>query len=103
MLDSGVQQRESVTHRHISVLFRFFSHIGYYTVLSRLPCALQQVLVTYFICNRVYMSILEATGKPLKALSWRLKHSRTGVGTQGLGVPRLCVGPGAHGCSVDLN
>ena len=25
-------------------LFRFFSHIGHYTVLSRFPCAVQQVL-----------------------------------------------------------
>ena len=27
--------------------FRFFSHIGYYRILSRVPCALQQVLVDY--------------------------------------------------------
>ena len=27
--------------------FRFFSHIGYYRVLNRVPCAIQQVLVDY--------------------------------------------------------
>ena len=27
--------------------FRFFSHIGHYRVLSRVPCAIQQVLISY--------------------------------------------------------
>ena len=51
MLVSGVQQRESVIHIYISTLcfFRFFSHIGRYRVLSRVPCARQQVLISYFI------------------------------------------------------
>ena len=36
VLVSGVQQRESVMHKHISTLFlRFFSHIGHYRVYSR--------------------------------------------------------------------
>ena len=26
---------------HISTLFRFFSHIGHYRILSRVPCAIQ--------------------------------------------------------------
>ena len=42
-------QQESVIHIHISTLFfflRFFSHIGYYRVLSRVPCAIQQVLTS---------------------------------------------------------
>ena len=30
-----------------SFFFRFFSHIGYHRILSRVPCALQQVLVGY--------------------------------------------------------
>ena len=38
------------------LFFRFFSHIGHYSVLSRVPCALQQVLV-YFIYRSVYMLI----------------------------------------------
>ena len=38
MLFSGIQQSESVTH--ISIVFRFFSHIGYYRLLSRSPSAI---------------------------------------------------------------
>ena len=40
----GVQQSESVLHIHVATLFfflRFFSHIGYYRVLSGVPCAVQ--------------------------------------------------------------
>ena len=49
VLVSGVQQSESVIHIHISTLFffRLFSHIGHYRVLSRVPCAIQQVLISY--------------------------------------------------------
>ena len=36
---SDVQQSESVTQIHISTCFRFFSHIGHYTVLSRVSCS----------------------------------------------------------------
>ena len=31
------------------LFFRFFSHIGYYMVLSRIPCSIQEVLISYFI------------------------------------------------------
>ena len=45
---SAVEQSESVLHRHISTLvLRFFSHIGHYRVLSRVPCAIHQVLTGY--------------------------------------------------------
>ena len=54
---SAVWQSESVIHMdgHIATLFffffkdsfRFFSHIGHYRVLSRVPCAIQQVLISY--------------------------------------------------------
>ena len=39
--------------------FRFFSHIGYYKILSIVPCALysRSMLVIYFIYNSVYMLI----------------------------------------------
>ena len=38
--------------------FRFFSCIGHYRVLSRVPCAIQQVLFSYLFCNSsVWMSI----------------------------------------------
>ena len=38
----GVQQSESVTRINISTLFffRFFLHMRYYRVLSRVPCAI---------------------------------------------------------------
>ena len=38
VLVSGVQQSESVMHMHIAILFRFFSHIGYYRILSSFLC-----------------------------------------------------------------
>ena len=41
VLVSGVQQGDSVIHIPISILFRFFSHIGYYRILGRVPCAIQ--------------------------------------------------------------
>ena len=37
--------------------FRFFSHIGYYRVLSRVPCAIQQVLISYLFCVYVCVSV----------------------------------------------
>ena len=52
---SGVQQSASVICTHISILF---SHIGYYRILSRFHCAIQQVLVIYFICSSVIPYIL---------------------------------------------
>ena len=53
VLVSGVQQSEAVIQLRMYTYpfpFGFFSHIGHYTVLSRLPCAIQQVLVTYLFC-----------------------------------------------------
>ena len=45
VLVSDVQKRESVICMHISTFFfRIFSYIRHYTVLSRVPCAIQQVL-----------------------------------------------------------
>ena len=39
--------------------FKFFSHLGYYKALSRVPCAVQfkYLLVIYFKYSSVYMSI----------------------------------------------
>ena len=49
VLVSGVQQSESVIYVHISTLFRFFSHIGHYRVVSRslLTSVIQLVLISY--------------------------------------------------------
>ena len=40
------------------LFFRFFSHIGHYRVLSRVPCAIQQVLISYlfYIQQCVYVN-----------------------------------------------
>ena len=34
-------------YRYIYNFFRFFSHIGYYKILSIVPCAIQYILVVY--------------------------------------------------------
>ena len=47
VLVSAVPQSESGIRIHISTLFRFFCHTGHYRVLRRVPCALQQVLISY--------------------------------------------------------
>ena len=33
----------------VFLFLRFFSHIGHYRVLSRVPCAIQQVLISYLL------------------------------------------------------
>ena len=38
---SDAQLSESVTHIHVSTLFKFCSHIGHYRELSRVPYAIQ--------------------------------------------------------------
>ena len=48
MLVSNVQQSNSVIHIHTHIFFfRFFYIIGYYKILSIVPCAIQYVLVVY--------------------------------------------------------
>ena len=41
MLVSGVQQKESVMHIHINPFSDFFSHVSDYSILNRVPCAIQ--------------------------------------------------------------
>jgi len=43
---SSVQQKDSVIH--IPFFFRFFSHIDYYRILSRDPCA---ILYVFVLCS----------------------------------------------------
>ena len=45
-LVSAVQQRESVYIYIYPLSFRFFSHIDHYRVLSRVSCAVQEVLIS---------------------------------------------------------
>ena len=44
MLISCTERSESVTHGHVSVPFRFFSHVGCHTALSKFPCAIRQII-----------------------------------------------------------
>ena len=71
VLISGEEQSESIIHIHKFTLFRFFSHICHYRVLSRVPCAIQQVLLSYYcICNSTYMSISISQFIPSPIISW---------------------------------
>ena len=59
VLVSGVQQSQSFMHMHISTLYRFFCHIvipEYWIEFSVLYSG--SLLVIYFICRSVYLSIL---------------------------------------------
>ena len=40
VLVSGIQQSDSVVHIHQSFIFKFFSHVVYYRIPSRVPCAI---------------------------------------------------------------
>ena len=42
VLVSGVQQGDSVIHMHNLFSFKFFSHLGYYRILSQASCAILQ-------------------------------------------------------------
>ena len=44
VLVSAEKQSESLIHIHISIFFRFFSHIGHYRVLQ-VSCAIRWVLL----------------------------------------------------------
>ena len=44
---SGLQQSEVVIYIHTTIPSQFFSHIGYYRILSRFPYAIQEVFVAY--------------------------------------------------------
>ena len=66
MLVSSVQQNDSVIHKHVSILFQIFSHLGYYRILSSVPCALQRVLVEcilyFFIFNWSIITLYSSDG-----------------------------------------
>ena len=58
-----LNSKEIQSYIYICVFFfKFFSHLGYYRILSRLPCAIdfQQIslLAIYFKYSSVYLSIL---------------------------------------------
>ena len=52
LLVSGVQQSDAVIHIHsYLVFFKLFSLVGYYKILSRVPCAIQKGLAGYCTYN----------------------------------------------------
>ena len=56
MLIFAVQQSNSIIYIYIYIyaypfFFRFFSHIGYYRILSRIPFEIQQVLIDPIALN----------------------------------------------------
>ena len=64
----GIQFSDSDTHTHLYIYisrkrekqlfcYRFFSHIGYYRILSIVPCAIQQVLAVYLFCIQLCVYI----------------------------------------------
>lgn len=52
MFVSDVQQNDSVMHIHITILLQILFPLGY-RVLSRVPRAIQQVLVNYLFYTHV--------------------------------------------------
>ena len=46
--------------------FYFFSHLGYYSIVSRVPCAIQEVLVSYLFLN-IAVCIAAAASKSLQS------------------------------------
>ena len=48
----------SLIHTYVHSFFRFFSNIGYYRILNRVPCAIKvSLLTTSFTHSSVYMLI----------------------------------------------
>ena len=43
-------RQDLANKRQQKFFLRFFSHIGYYRILTRVPCAIQLVLVDYLFC-----------------------------------------------------
>ena len=59
VLASVIQQCESVIHIYAYFhSFRFFSHIGHYGVLIKVPCAIQQVLISYLFYHFLIIILL---------------------------------------------
>ena len=51
VLVSDVQRSDSAKHIHIFTLFKFFAHIGYYRILSRVPCCIEVLFDYLFYIN----------------------------------------------------
>ena len=59
VLVSGLQQSDSVVHIHESILSQIFFHLGYYRILCRAACAIQQIIVDYlfYIQQSIYINL----------------------------------------------
>ena len=44
--------------------YKFFSIIGYYKILNIVPCAIQEILVAYFVYSGVYLLTLNSQFTP---------------------------------------
>ena len=53
----AVQQSESVIHIHISILFRFLSHLGHHRTLNTVSCAIQQIFISYLFYMYLYIYV----------------------------------------------
>ena len=55
---SAVQQSQSALFIHTYLFWGFLSHLGHHRALSRVPCAKQQVLISYlfYIQHRMYVN-----------------------------------------------
>ena len=84
LLASAIQQRESVTYMYTYIYsFLFFSHIGHYRVLSRVPCAIQWVLIinSYLLYKWVLFlgwedPLEEGVATHFSILAWRIPMDR---------------------------
>ena len=56
VLVSTVKHSESAIHIHIAFFWGFPSHLGHHSAPSRVPGAIQYVLVIYFIHGSVYFN-----------------------------------------------
>ena len=72
------------THTYIYFFFKLFSHLGYYSILSRVPCVIQQVLLAcccYCLVIKSCLILLQPHGLQLERLlcPWDLPGKRTGM------------------------
>ena len=65
MLVPGVQQNDSVTHIHVSILFQITFPFKLLQSLGRVPCVTLYVLILFhFICSSVYVSVPNSQSFP---------------------------------------
>ena len=72
-------------HKHTYMylfFFKLFSHLGYYRVSSRVPCAIYSrfFLVIYFKYSSVYISIPNSQSTPPADFRWTIQGSLSGKG-----------------------